>query len=312
LDFVNELNRLSLFRVPFLVIFDFELKSIVISKLDELEKNGIRFEILQNLEDASNTKFSHLSKNPLSFDAYKKKFDLVIEEIKKGNVYLLNLCCKTEVKTEFSLEEIYENSKALMKLLVQDRFVCFTPERFVTIDGDTIYTNPMKGTIKASIEGAKTKLLNDKKEIAEHIMIVDLLRNDLGMVARDIRVDSFRYIEQIGDIYQTSSKISGKLQKSLNGNLGDILFSLLPAGSISGTPKKSALKIIKNIEGFERGFFSGVCGVYDGDRFESFVLIRFLEKEGERLFYKSGGGITLDSEAMLEYQEMIEKIYLPY
>jgi len=276
-------------------------------------KEGIFFEFgcLEGCEKGLSIKKSKLSKEPPPFEEYKKKFNLIIEEIKEGNVYLLNLCCKSEIRSDLSLEEIYRYAKAPFKLYLKDRFVSFTPEPFVSIKDDRITTNPMKGTINANIKNAKELLLGSKKELAEHIMIVDLLRNDLGRVAREIKVDEFRYIERVNDILQSSSKISGKLNKPLKGNLGDILATLLPAGSISGTPKISAVNIIKKVEGFERGFFSGVCGVYDGEEFRSFVLIRFVEQEEGRLYYKSGGGITLDSDVLGEYNEMCEKIYFP-
>jgi len=85
----------------------------------------------------------------------------------------------------------------------------------------------------------------------------------------------------------------------------------LPAGSISGAPKKSTLEIIKNVEGYERGFFSGVFGYYDGEKLDSGVMIRFIEQKDGELLYKSGGGITLDSNSTSEYNELLDKIYLP-
>jgi para-aminobenzoate synthetase component 1 len=151
--------------------------------------------------------------------------------------------------------------------------------------------------------------------MAEHIMIVDLLRNDLSIVASHVTVEQFRYITKIkaGDkeLLQVSSHISGKLQENWHEHIGDILSSLLPAGSISGAPKKSTLEIIDSIENYERGYFSGVFGVYDGKSLESGVMIRFIEKTKNGYIYKSGGGITLDSEPLSEYNELQDKIYLP-
>jgi len=146
-------------------------------------------------------------------------------------------------------------------------------------------------------------------------MIVDLLRNDLSIVSRDVKVEEFRYITEIeaGDkkLLQVSSHISGYVGNNWHENIGTILKSILPAGSISGAPKKSTLEIIDDVEEYERGFFSGVFGLYDGETLDSGVMIRFIEKIADSYLYKSGGGITLDSEVKLEYNELQDKIYLP-
>ncbi|MBD3796742.1 MAG: chorismate-binding protein, partial [Campylobacterales bacterium] len=108
-----------------------------------------------------------------------------------------------------------------------------------------------------------------------------------------------------------SSHISGDLDNNWHVNLGNIMQALLPAGSISGTPKKSTVALIEEIEQYERGFFTGVFGVYDGQKFDSGVMIRYIEKTSGGYLYKSGGGITLDSDPKAEYKEMCDKIYLP-
>jgi len=142
-----------------------------------------------------------------------------------------------------------------------------------------------------------------------------LLRNDLSIVSDNVRVEEFRYITEIeaGDknLLQVSSHISGRLDDLWHEKLGDILSSLLPAGSISGTPKKSTLEIIEHIEDYNRGYFSGIFGVYDGVSFDSGVMIRFIEKTNNGYIYKSGGGITLESNSKLEYNELLDKVYLP-
>jgi len=174
----------------------------------------------------------------------------------------------------------------------------------------------MKGTIEASIPNAKEKILANRKEMAEHIMIVDLMRNDLGMVATEVKVEKFRYIEKIraGDkeLLQVSSKISATLPPNWRENISYILKKMLPAGSITGTPKRSTVDIIDNIENYKRGFYTGVFGIFDGENLYSAVMIRFIEKRDGKLFYKSGGGITIDSDAQSEYEELIDKIYLPF
>ena len=173
----------------------------------------------------------------------------------------------------------------------------------------------MKGTIDAGIQNAEAVLLNDSKELAEHNTIVDLIRNDLSMVSKNVRVEKFRYIDKIKthekELLQTSSKICGDLRPDWKEHIGDILIPMLPAGSICGAPKKKTVEIIKEVENYDRDYFTGVFGYYDGQKLESAVMIRFIEKMGDELYFKSGGGITSFSDCESEYREMVDKVYLP-
>lgn len=170
----------------------------------------------------------------------------------------------------------------------------------------------MKGTIDANIPNAKELILANPKEIAEHATIVDLIRNDLSMVSDNVRVSNYRYYEKIqtqeGLIGQVSSKIEGTLPENYNDNIGDIIFALLPAGSISGAPKNKTKQIINKAENAERGYYTGVAGYFDGTNLDSCVLIRYLQADNT---YRSGGGITSQSDLFKEYQEMINKVYVP-
>ena len=108
-----------------------------------------------------------------------------------------------------------------------------------------------------------------------------------------------------------SSKITGELKPEFQQNIGDILQKLLPAGSILGAPKMKTLEIVLEAENYQRGFYTGVCGWFDGENLDSCVMIRFIEKENEKFYFKSGGGITHMSQLEDEYQEMKNKIYVP-
>ena len=239
----------------------------------------------------------------------------VLEEIRSGNTYLLNLTFKTPIESNFTLKEIFTYARAKFKLYFKDEFICFSPEPFVEIENNTIATYPMKGTIDAHLPHAEDTILSDEKEMAAHVMIVDLMRNDLGIIGSDIKVEKFRYVEKIKagekELLQVSSKITAKLPNDWKDHLGTLLSQILPAGSISGTPKKSTENIIKHVENFDRGFYTGVFGVFDGESIRSGVIIRFIEHENGNFFYKSGGGITIDSDAKNEYAELLDKIYLP-
>ena len=315
----EKLNKFGLEKEPFLFVISYDFSKFYIEKISQIPSN-IKFQLDEKENLEKSFKKTKLEKFPITFKEYEKKFDILQEEIKKGNSYLLNLTAKTKIQTTISLDEIYENTKSKFKLRFQnesDDFVCFSPERFVQIIDNKICTYPMKGTIDASILNAKEKILADKKEMAEHTMVVDLLRNDLGIIGSNVRVEDFRYVETINagdkELLQVSSKISANLEENWSDKIGDILISILPAGSITGTPKKKTVEILKNIENYDREFYTGVFGVFDGKNLDSSVMIRFIQKElNDEIFYKSGGGITCDSNAKLEYEELIDKIYLPF
>ncbi len=307
------LNTLGKEREPFLFISDFKAQKLEVILLKDLAQSDIEFSIEENY---SYKKHPHtFTFQAPDFNSYKLKFDKVIEKIKAGETYILNLTQATKIESSQTLKEIYSLANAHYKLRYKDKFVCFSPEKFIQIDENVISTFPMKGTIDASIENAKQKILEDTKEMAEHIMIVDMLRNDLSIVSTDVRVEKFRYISEIDSgekrLLQVSSHISGNLQENWQESVGTILKALLPAGSISGAPKKSTLEIIEEVEEYERVFFSGVFGIFDGESLDSGVMIRFIEKTSQGYIYKSGGGITLDSDVDSEYRELLDKIYFP-
>ncbi|MDO9795072.1 aminodeoxychorismate synthase component I, partial [Glaesserella parasuis] len=159
------------------------------------------------------------------------------------------------------------------------------------------------------------KLLNSEKEFTEHNTIVDLIRNDLALVSKYIQVTKYRYVEKVethrGAIYQTSSEICGELDENWQENIGTMLDKLLPAGSISGAPKVKTVEIIQQAEQQERGYYTGIFGYFDGENVESAVAIRYIEKQGDTYYFRSGGGITALSQLDGEYNEILEKVYVP-
>ncbi len=293
-------------------MISYDKKKYEIIPLKNLPKD-IEFKINPNISQKMDPQT--LQKSPISFEKYQEKFNTIQEEIAKGNTYLINLTTQTTVHTDLQLKDIYNFANAKYKLLYKQKFVCFSPETFCTIRDNKIYTYPMKGTIDANILDAKRIILNDKKELAEHTMVVDLLRNDLSIVSKNVQVEKFRFCEKIQagekELLQVSSKISGDLGENWQARIGDILTSILPAGSITGTPKKKTIDIIKNVEQYDRDYFTGIFGVFDGECLDSAVMIRFIEKQKKGYVYKSGGGITGDSDSKKEYNEMLDKVYIP-
>ena len=312
---IERMNLLGKRSLPFLFIIDFELVDSFVLTPDEANDLGIRYDfnnyetIFQKIPDFS------LEKIPVPFPEYKRAFDSIHKELSYGNSYLINLTIPTRIKTSFSLEEIFLYSKAPFKLLVPDRFVIFSPESFIKIRDGFISTYPMKGTINADYPEAESILLSDPKEQAEHATIVDLLRNDLSMVSVNVKVKKYRYVERIekrgGALLQVSSEITGELQGDYKSRLGDIIFTLLPAGSVTGAPKEKTVEIIGEVENYKRGYFTGVFGYYDGQYLKSAVSIRFIEKTSEGMIFKSGGGITAQSDVRKEYEELLDKVYVP-
>jgi len=315
-EITQQMNILGKNGKEFVFLIDFEGNSAHVFSPELTEK------ILWQANNKSNTDKreakSSIEKwiaNTVSFEKYKHGYDLVQKHIQNGDTYLLNYTQPTKIETNISLEDIFYDSSAKYKVLMKDEFVCFSPETFVKIKNGRISSYPMKGTMDASIENSKERILNDSKELAEHNTIVDLIRNDLSLVAENVTVEKFRYLERINtnkrDLWQVSSKITGDLPKNYTENIGEIVFRMLPAGSISGAPKMKTVEIIKKVEKYHRGFYTGIFGYFDGKDLDSCVLIRYIEKQNGQLVYKSGGGITFMSEAEKEYEELLKKVYVP-
>lgn len=303
---------------PFFFLIDFDINNIEIYLLEELQNQDSILIQLPSYSNFKNEKINSqiiLKKQPISIEDYKQQFNVVMDALKKGDSYLINLTGESPIRLNLSLKEIFHASKSKYKLLFKNNFVCFSPETFVKIKDNKIYTYPMKGTIDAGLDNAEQLLLNNEKEKAEHYTIVDLLRNDLSLVADNVQVSKFRYVEKIStnqkNILQTSSEIVGKIKDEYKNKIGNILKKLLPAGSVTGAPKQKTVEIIKHAETHKRGYYTGIFGIFDGRNLDSAVTIRFIENRGGSLYYKSGGGITYLSNMQDEYNELINKIYVP-
>lgn len=320
-EFKACLNDWGKHRTPFLFYVDFELQKPVVIALDHVDNKRMLFDINgftntpQPPLPRERVGVRGLTKYPIPFIEYKRKFNVVMNHLNYGDSFLTNLTVKTKIETNQSLNDLFHQSAAKYKLLVDDQFLVFSPETFIQIRDNKIYSYPMKGTIDASIPNAAEVILNDQKEKAEHITIVDLIRNDLSQVATDVHVSKFRYIDELKtnakNLLQVSSEITGTLPNNYHEQLGDILLALLPAGSISGAPKQKTTAIIAEAEGEQRGYYTGVFGYFDGEQLDSGVMIRFIERVENTLYYRSGGGITTQSDAKTEYQEVIDKVYVP-
>lgn len=310
------MNSLAAKEKPFLFAFDYQLsKAFVIENALNQQEVLFLTPSYTNSKNKAINKKADIVSHAIEYSAYKKGFEVISKALFMGNTYLANYTVSTPIELNCSLKDIFYLANSPFKLYLPNHFLSFSPERFVRIEDGKIFTYPMKGTIDATIPNARERILNDKKETSEHITVVDLLRNDIGMVAKNVEVTRFRYIDKIktqrGSILQVSSEIIGDLDNNWRQHIGDIILKLLPAGSICGAPKQSTLKAIGEAESRKRGFYSGVFGYFDGQSLDSAVLIRFIEQIEERYYFHSGGGITVNSECYKEYQEVNQKIYLP-
>jgi para-aminobenzoate synthetase component 1 len=312
------MNMLGTSGEDFLAVISFDMQHNHVMPLETICDNDCLYHF-PNKANAHNSYprkiNTQLNFTPLPFDEYHKAYKKVLAHINRGDSYLCNLCFETAVNLNEKLHHIFHGSKAKYKLWMKDKFVCFSPESFINTHQNTIYTYPMKGTIDANKKDAKNTLLTDPKETAEHYTITDLLRNDLSMVADNVEVNRYRYVEKIttsrNQLLQTSTEIKGMLTEGWQNHIGDIVFKLLPAGSITGAPKQKTMDIINKTENHKRGYYTGITCLFDGTDIDSFVMIRMITEQNRKHYYKSGGGITSLSNSENEYKEMIQKIYVP-
>ncbi len=313
---IRKMNEWGAKGQPFFFLIDFDQQKPVVLPLEETAKAGIYFStpsFPDNETEVTNPVI--LEHQGYCLSSYASQFQNVINHIRAGDSFLVNLTCQTPVQLNLPFSQAYKAVRAKYKLLYKNEFLVFSPETFVQIQDGVISSCPMKGTLDALIPNALQLLTDNPKEKAEHSTIVDLIRNDLSIVATDVQVKRFRYIEAIsagkGRLLQASSEITGQLPADYPSQIGALIFALLPAGSVTGAPKKRTVEIIRETETYERGYYTGIFGIFDGRNLDSAVLIRFLENTPSGVVYKSGGGITAQSDLMQEYDEMIQKIYVP-
>jgi para-aminobenzoate synthetase component 1 len=328
MDFVEQLNKWGREKKSFVFLIDFEqnkplawpieacpdwfqFKFTKISSSNQVTSSSTNFD--QTFSSIEQLTFENsLIKHPISLSDYQHKFNQVMDALQKGDSFLMNLTIPTPVQNKLDFKSYFDHAKSKYVIWLKEEFIAFSPETFIQIDNGKIATFPMKGTIDASLPNAKELLLNNPKEYAEHATIVDLLRNDLSRVASKVKVTNFRYYEEIptqnGLIGQVSSAIEGELPNDYTSRIGSILYDLLPAGSVSGAPKNKTTELIASIEERDRGYYTGIAGYFDGVNLDSCVLIRYLAANN---VYHSGGGITFQSDMASEYQEMINKVYVP-
>lgn len=252
----------------------------------------------------------------------KSQYISAIKKIKdyiaNGVTYEVNYTYPSTVLTNLDGIDLYEailpRQKTLYNTFLQTKDVTllsFSPELFFRLEGRKITTKPMKGTAPHLNDGKDEErfefLKNDIKNKAENIMIVDLLRNDLGQIAKtgSVKVDKLFEIEEHPTVFQMTSEISAELED--NVTLLDIFKAIFPCGSITGAPKLSTMKVIDELEPFNRNIYCGAIGFLSPEVCEFSVPIRILYGKDHKYTYHAGGAIVWDSTEEEEWEETLTK-----
>ena len=259
-----------------------------------------------------------------SKDSYLKKIGSIKEYIANGDVYEVNLAQRFNVKIKKSnawtgfnvFKSLVEASPSPFSAILkfgEFSVVSSSPERFLSVRGNSMESKPIKGTRPRHAdffndEAGYFDLLHSEKDRAENVMIVDLVRNDLGRVSEtgSVHVPYLCTIEKYSTVFQMVSTIRSKLEAGYD--YMDAVKSCFPPGSMTGAPKIRAMEIIEELEEFKRGIYSGALG-YMGYRGELdlSVVIRTLILQDDKGYFQTGGAIVWDSEPEKEYQECLDK-----
>lgn len=262
--------------------------------------------------------FAGSAKDTVQYDRMIKQ---ARDDIQNGRVFQVVLANRYEYDYSGDLLALYRelrriNSSPFMFFMKFGDIVTLgaSPELLVhTNPKDEVYLEALAGTIRRGKNAAEdaelaSRLLADEKEVAEHSMLVDLARNDVGRISRigSVRIDDLMYIKKLSHVQHISSIVSGTLEAGRDAF--DALAASFPAGTLSGAPKIEAIKMIRELEGYERGPYGGTIGYfsYNGDSVHA-VNIRSVSANRGKLVLHSGSGIVYDSQPESEYQEVGDK-----
>lgn len=303
----------------------YDAKEIFLGNKIKTERPLLYFEVFESGQEYApqNHAEFYLEKTALiDYPTYKKAIARIKKEIEEGNTYEVNYTYDWKIKTSlggFALyESILTNQTTPYNAYIKnewDEVLSFSPELFFELENDIIKTKPMKGTVKRGETELEDKaniefLKNDIKNRAENVMIVDLLRNDLGKIAKTgtVKVDKLFEIETHKSLHQMTSSISAELEKGTT--LYDIFEVIFPCGSITGAPKISTMEIIDEVELGKREIYCGAIGLITPEKTVFSVPIRMLQKKTDEDFYfcRVGGAIVWDSTAKEEWDETLTKI----
>ncbi len=255
--------------------------------------------------------------------SYAGKISQIRELIADGYVYEANLTQRFDISaentstnwtTEFFKLLTEESPAPFSAILKTENFtiVSSSPELFLDVEDFKACVKPIKGTRARSgnfdeDESAFLELKKSEKDRAENLMIVDLMRNDLGKIAipKTVEVQNLFDIETYETVFQMVSTIRAGLAEKTS--VTEVIKACFPPGSMTGAPKVSAMKILDSLEPYRRGIYSGALGMMDAHRCRLSVVIRTLIMQGERGYFQTGGAIVWDSIAEKEFEECLQK-----
>lgn len=240
-----------------------------------------------------------------------------VSHIKEGDIFQANITMRFCIGYKGDIFALYRRLREITPnpfssyLDFDYPIISTSPERFFVKKGDLISSNPIKGTIKYDMQfqDSALELKNSSKNNAENVMIVDLVRNDLGRICEQgsVFVPALCELKRFNQIYHLESIISGKLQKHIKTS--DILKALFPGGSITGAPKIEAMNIIEELEFTNRGPYCGTVGFFGTNGYiDTSINIRIIYSDIHNLYLHAGGGITVSSDAEDEYNELLLKV----
>ncbi|MFM2483881.1 aminodeoxychorismate synthase component I [Celerinatantimonas yamalensis] len=257
----------------------------------------------------------------LPFDAYQNAFARIQDYIISGDCYQINLTqqfsCQFQGDIRVAYQRLFSANQApycAYSRLATSTVLSLSPERFIALNGQHIETKPIKGTRPRSDQSLRDQQLaqelqNSDKDRAENVMIVDLLRNDIGRVSQpgSVAVPSLFAIESFQAVHHLVSTVTGTLKTGLSAE--DLLRACFPGGSITGAPKIRAMEIIETLEPHRRNAYCGAIGyISQNGRMDTNITIRTLVAEDNHLYSWAGGGIIADSIVADEYQECLDKL----
>ena len=251
---------------------------------------------------------------------YQKKIQEIKHYLKIGETYQINYSNPIQYKYKKSkfdlymyLRDIAKPANGIYLNTGMNEILSLSPEKFFEINNHIIHTYPIKGTINRSpiltedIQ-LKTQLMNSEKDKAEHLMIVDLLRNDLGKICEygSIKVKDLYTVKSFETIHHMETDVYGTLFENIE--FKDIIKALFPSGSITGAPKERSMEIIDQVENYNRGIYTGSIGYLSKNGYMNFnVAIRTMYFNDNNGIYPVGGGIVWDSTAEGERIEALNK-----
>lgn len=256
-----------------------------------------------------------------TLEEYGQKVEKIKAYIREGHIFQAVLSQRWTIETRQEGFELYKELRELnpSPYLYYFNFGDFevigsSPEMIVKQQGGRVFTCPIAGTRKRGMDAAedealKQELISDEKECAEHVMLVDLARNDMGKISEfgTVKVTQFMEVQNYSHVMHIVSMVEGR-KKGVFHPL-DLAASFLPAGTLSGAPKIRAMEIIDELEESRRGLYGGATGYVDfsGDM-DFCITIRTMVKKGNNVYLQAGAGIVADSQPEMEYQECCNKV----